>query len=702
MRKIYTLSASVLLLLNLVLLWSCGGGKGNISDARARFCKMEYSSAGEIYRKVYSGSNKSKEIKMEACFYAAECYRLSNNWAQAGNWYSKTLKLDANHKLAKLYYIESLLYAEKYVEAITEIKDYEKIHGTDADVECLMKGATNAQTWKNAKTRYIVENVKSLNTQYSDFAPMWFRKDQMMFTSDRIETAVSGKKEYTWTGNGYSDVYLTTFKLNKKTKAIEGYSVPALVDKKNVNGKWNDGTVCFDSKGTTMYLTKCNYGPDMNGKGANCQIYVCKLNGTEWGEAERLPFCSDSFNCGQPFLSRDGKTLYFSSDRPGSIPKKTSVADCRGEQSSKDLWMVSYSSRGNTWGDPVNLGTVINTAGDEMYPYVHEDGTLYFASDGHCGIGGLDIFYTKGSGTDWSDPINMKSPVNSGGDDFSMILARDKESGFFASNRAGGKGTTGTDDIYRFTMAPLKFTLSGVVKNCSTGAVIPGAKIYYTNSNDTGRKTIVTDAAGSYKITLASNTDYELYASRLEDYYIDSKMKFVTTKGREQSEDLVENFELCLLPLDEFINVEGIYYDLDKADLRPRSREILDSLALTLKRYGKIRIELGSHTDCRADSLYNINLSQRRADSAVARLIWNGIDSARIIARGYGENALAIPKCKCELTDPGNKICSEEEHQLNRRTTVKILDFNYTPPVAIPSTPAGKSNRPGGRRPNQR
>lgn len=687
-----------------ILLLTSGIQKASITEADKMFCMKEYAAAGEVYKKVYSNT-KSKEIKNRACFYTAECYRLSNDWAKAESWYLKTVKSDPKNLEAQYRYIQCLKYSEKYVEAITEFNNYKKMGGDDAHAEIENQGSINAQTWKNTKNRYRIENVKSINTKWNDYAPMWFKKDMLVYSSDRLESGVRGKDKYEWFNNGFSDIYQLTLKLNKKDKSIiEGYSSSSLIDKKIINGKWNDGVVCFDAKSTTMYFTKCNYGEKNDGKGSKCRIYVSKVSGTEWSVPEPLPFSTDTFNCGHPYLSKDGQTLYFSSDMPGSRAKASSSSDCPDVQAelSQDLWMVTYSKRGNKWGDPVNLGNVINSDGDEVFPFQHEDGTLYFASDGHVGMGGLDLFYAKGSGIDWSDPINMKSPLNSGGDDFSVIVAKDKESGYFSSNRLNGKGA---DDIYRFTMDPLRFTLSGVVRNCKTGETLTNALVTITNSSDTAKVILKTDAVGSYKLTIRANTDYELFATKDEDYFVPSKTMFQTTKVLTNSADLVQNFEICLLPIEEFIPVEGIYYGLDSADLRPISRDILDSLASTLKRFAKLRIELGSHTDCRADSIYNIQLSQRRADSAVARLIMNGIDSARIIAVGYGENALAVPKCKCELHDYDNKICSEAEHQLNRRTTVRILDFNYTPPkpkVAEPTRPGRRPGRPGSERPNQR
>lgn len=435
-----------------------------------------------------------------------------------------------------------------------------------------------------------------------------------------------------------------------------------------------------------MYYTQCN---GRKGDGRGCKIWFTTLKGKEWEEPQLMPFCAnpnDTFTYGHPSLSEDGNILYFTSDKPGGF-------------GGKDLYFSNFVKKSKTWGDPINMGDSINTEADEMFPFIHPDGTLYFASNGHVGLGGLDIFMTKGQGTSWSTPKNMRSPINSGADDFAFICDNTKEYGFFSSNREGGRGQ---DDIWRFSMTPLVFTISGVVRDDSTKEILPGSKVVMTNSYDTTRMVAITDANGYYKFTLRANTDYELIASK-EDYY-DSRLESQTTKGLEVSTDLIQDFTLKQFTY-EFVKVEGIYYDLDKANIRPDAALILDSLVMTLNKYPRIVIELGSHTDCRADSAYNIRLSQARSDSAVAYLVAKGIDPERLVAKGYGENMLAVEKCKCDKSDPGNKICSEEEHQLNRRTTVRILSTKFksrnAPPEPAPApAPKNKNNTtrpPGGR-----
>ncbi|MFN5885881.1 MAG: OmpA family protein [Bacteroidota bacterium] len=633
---------------------SCKPGKGSMAAAREAFAKKEFFTAGENYKAVYS-KTKNKDEKNEACFKTAECYRLSNDMKNAENWFRKTVKADPKNTEALWRLAQSLKANQKFTEAIVEFNNYKKLMPSDARADDEVKGCEQALKWKNEKTRYVIENVKAINSKWSDFAPMWYKKDQLFFTSDR-ENGV-GKAMYGWTGNGYTDLYNIKFKIDKKNADNIKYEIPILADKENLNGKLNDGTIAFDSKFTVAYLTKCNY--DNNGKGKNCRIYTSTGQGSEWSIPEPLSFSTDSFTCGHPYLSKDGQTLYFTSDMPGG-------------EGGKDIWMVTYSKKGKSWGDPINLGPTINTEGDEMFPYMHEDGTLYFSSNGHVGLGGVDIFFSKGEATDWSTPINMKSPINSGGDDFSLILDKTKESGYFSSNREGGKGQ---DDIYRFRMTPLVFTLSGVARDLKTRELLASTILTITNSTDTGKLIIKTDARGFYKITLKPKTDYELFGAH-EDYY-DSKIYGQTTRGLEVSTDLVQDLELDPFDYEKAFEVEGVYYDLDKANIRADAAIILDTVVYLLNRYPKIRLELGSHTDCRSDSLYNKDLSQRRADSAVAYIVSRGIDKERLVAAGYGESQL-VNDCECEGKYV-KRVCSEEEHQMNRRTTIRLLGNDYVP-----------------------
>lgn len=624
--------------------------KANLTTAKKAFDNKEYATALNLYRGAYNQTD-NKDEKTEAAEKIAESYVYLDDPKSAEIWFKRVMAANPSNADAKLGYARALKANEKYPEAIAEYQAYQKQFGTNEVVEKEIAGCEKAAKWKREKTRYVVINEKSLNTDYAEYAPAYGKKGTLYFTSDRVGDLNGDVYEYT--GKMYSDIYTTTYRRNSKNNEVKYEKVAGL---KGINSKYNDGVNTYDTKANVMIYTICN---DKNGKGLTCKLYTSSFDGTSWTESEVLPFCSDSFNTGQPSLSKDGSTLYFSSDRPGGF-------------GGKDLYTVSFNKKTKTWGEPVNMGENFNTQMDETFPFIHNDGYLYFSSNGFTGMGRLDIYVSKKVNGTWSTPVNMKAPINSGGDDFAIILDDSRENGYFSSNREGGKGK---DDIYRFYMTPLQFSLSGVVRDKNTNEPIANSAIAIFSGKDSSKITVKTDDKGYYKTTLTSNSDYAFIASKPEDYYLDSKEDTLTTKGYEASEDFTKDFYLEPLKIEDEFTLEGIYYDVDKADLRESSKLILDTLITVLTKYPKIKIEIGSHTDCRSDSAYNQQLSARRAESVVNYLIEKKIAKARLEAKGYGETRL-VNDCACEGTVV-SRTCTEEEHQKNRRTTFKILSKNY-------------------------
>lgn len=635
--------------------------KVTMEQANKAYEKKEFNKAASMYKEV-ARTSKNKNEKKEAYYQEALCYIYNNEYKNAEKTFAKAAKLKSTKSGAErdltimMYEAIAIKNQERYEEAIQKFNELLKEYPNNQDALREKEGCELALKWKDQKTRYVIENFKKVNTKENDFAPFYLDKDGLVFTSSRIGGV--NKKNYTWTGEYYDDVYIS--KIKKKNKAIN-FETPVLLSG-TVNTKFSDGVTSFDDKARVVYYTQCG-GED--GKTVVCKIYSAKRVGKEsFEQSVLLDFNSDSFSCGHPAITPDGKQLFFASNMPGGY-------------GGWDIYVVNYIRRGNTWSVPLNLGPTINTAGDEMYPFVHSDGSLYFSSNGHVGLGGMDLYSTTGSGQDWTTPENMKSPINSGGDDFGIWLAEDKESGYFSSNRTGF-GARGGDDIYSFTMKPCELAITGVVRDKLSKAVIPNATVYIKNNQDTSTIVLKTDASGAYKLPLKRNTKYELSSKGPEDdYYYDSPKEFQTTEGVECFTTLQQDFELEKL-LVEF-TLEGILYDLDRAFIRKDAARILDdSVVAVLKRFPRIRVELGSHTDCRASHRYNEALSQARADSAVEYIISRGIHPERLVAKGYGETDLRIKKCACELRDV-NRVCTEAEHQLNRRTTIKVLDLNFKP-----------------------
>lgn len=681
-----------LLLISIVAL-SCA--KGSFKRAMELYNWGYYGEAANMFEQV-SKKSKDKQQKQEAIFYAAESYRLNNDYEKAKKLYEKVLVKDPKNSRALLMHAHMLKKLEKYREAIDAYNKYlEEVPGDSMAINKKI-GCELALRWTPDSSRFVVENFKPANTKQNDWAPMiGAKKDNLlMFISDREEGAT--KRIYAGTMNYWSDVWYLE-KTGRKGK--EKWGKPVFM--KKTSTKWNDGPITYDNRFTTMYMTQCG---GFNGKTEKCLIYDMKKVGTDWELGEPLDFCKadTGHSYGHPALSPDGTKLYFSSDR----------ADGYG---GFDIWVVTYSKRSKSWGDPVNLGPTINTENDEYFPYISDhDNNLYFASDGWPGIGGLDIFKAKPTEDVevWTELENLREPINSGGDDFGItFLTNDKNKGFFTSNRGDKRNN---DDIYSFDIKPLIITITGIITDCNTKKPLQGALVVISNNKDTSKMRLKTDAMGRYRATLMEEANYELSASFEEEYYFRGQPVNRTTKGIKFSTELVQDF--CLVnPLDQLLTLP-IFYDLDSARIRPDAAKILDQFAKdVLIRYPRLSAELGSHTDCRASVEYNEKLAQRRADSAVAYLVrtWK-IDPKRITAKGYGETQL-INDCKCEgqevtgLTpyvdgvtrkmivekdDRGNVIksyyepykpaeikvvagkyyvpCDEYQHQQNRRTTVRF------------------------------
>lgn len=638
-----------------------------MEGANNQYRMKEYSNAAEQYRAL-----KSKEERGEAAFKAAESYRIYNNYKKAQDYYERAKRYKYKDPSIQ-YRIGEMLKAQcEYEDAIIAFQKYKKDYPLDTMVDKQIQGCELALKWIGEESRYIVEPFKPANSRENDFAPTYADKkfESIYFTSDRDE-GYNNKRAYGWTGNKYMDIWMVNFSGRRGQQA---WQKPELVE--DINGDWNDGATNMDGRYRTVYYTVCGEPGETKESGRTCRMYSRTRKGkANWGDPEPMPFNSDEYNVGHPFISADGKTLYFSSDMPDS---KSGDKNYGG----RDLWMVKQAGRGRTWGDPINLGPNVNTTGDEVYPYIHEDGTLYFASDGHPGMGQLDIFYTTGEAQHWEKPTNMKAPINSCGDDFAIIFEPGtkrviNEKGYFTSNREGGRGG---DDIYEFHQTPLECSVKGVVYVCAEGASnglgsdrLENSTVTITNSCDTNTITVTTDAQGEYYTELPCGCKYELKATNYEGGFLPSKSFYLTSEGLENSmhfeqDFCLEIFDLLLVP---------IYYGLDSANIytREESMRVLDTLIMTLEKFPKFQIELGSHTDCRSSYAYNDALSQRRADSAVSYLVTHGLHPGRVVAKGYGERVLKND-CACE-GGVVSRPCTEEEHQLNRRTEAKVIGYKF-------------------------
>jgi len=419
-----------------------------------------------------------------------------------------------------------------------------------------------------------------------------------------------------------------------------------------------------------MYFTRCEAGKRER-KG--CEIMVTKRTGDKWSEPKNIGILPDSVVAAHPALSPDGLTMYFVSDIPGGFGKK-------------DIWKSTRTRVGDNWSKPVNLGPEINTPGDELFPYVRKDGTLYFSSDGHIGMGGMDIFSAKQQPDGSWLVQNMKAPINSNADDFGIAFEDDAEKGMFSSTRKG----RGNDDLYSFELPPLKFNVTGLVKDEKTGAVITGSLVQLIASDGSNLQA-ETGSAGDFKFALKANVDYIFLASKRG--YLNGKEK-ETTKGQDKSREFMVT--ILLTAIDKPIELPNILYDFGKWDLRPESMVSLDKLIETLLDNPNVTIELMSHTDSRDTEEYNQQLSQKRAQSVVQYLIDKGIAPERLLAKGYGESTPKVVdqdiakqnpflKAGATLTEQYiNSLANDEQreiaHQINRRTEFRVLRTDYEAP----------------------
>jgi len=623
----------------------------------------EYFEAIDQFKDTYSRTKGTdKAARTEIVYMIAECYRLINDPKNAETWYKLAVKSSNSKPDAELWLAESMKKNGKYQQAIDELKKYKQIAPSDARADQEIRACELAIEWQRNPEAYRVDELKDLNSRESDFSPAYGRDDfgVVYFTSSREDAA--GNKTHGATGQGYTDIFES--RIDKKSK----WSTPLPVD--GINSEFEDGTPVFTNDYKELYFTRCEAGKREK-KG--CVIMYSKKSSDSWSEPKNMGILPDSVVAAHPALSSDGLTLYF-------------VSDISGGFGGKDIWKATRSATGDAWSKPINLGPDVNTNGNELFPFLRSDGNLYFSSDGLIGMGGLDIF----KGVPQPDAswvvTNMKAPINSSADDFGIAFENENERGIFSSTRKG----RGNDELYTFEFPPLKFNVTGLVKDEKTGAPIAGSTILLIAS-DGNNLQAETGNVGDFKFALRPDVDYIFLAKK--DGYLNGKEK-ETTKGQERSRDFMVT--ILLTAIDKPIELPNIFYDFGKWDLRPESMVSLDKLVETLTDNPRITIELMSHTDSRDTEEYNYDLSQKRAQSVVQYLIEKGIEPARLSAKGYGESSPKVVDASIVAQSPFlrtgaaltevyiNTLANDEQkeiaHQINRRTEFRVLRTDYESP----------------------
>jgi peptidoglycan-associated lipoprotein len=651
------------ILLSIIAFQDSAAQKRKAGRAYDSFEAGEYFDAIDLFKDTYSKTKKAdKAYRAEIIFMIGECYRLVNDPKNAETWYKLAVKSSATKPEAQFWYASSLKKNGKYQQAIDEFKKYKQIAPSDAKADQEIRACELALEWLRNPEVYRVEELKDINSKESDFSPAYGRDDfgVIYFTSSREDAA--GNKTHGATGQGYTDIFES--RLDKKSK----WSTPVPVE--GINSEFEDGTPFFTSDYKEIYFTRCEAGKREK-KG--CIIMSAKKSGENWSEPKNLEILPDSLVTAHPALSPDGQTLYF-------------VSDMAGGSGGKDIWMVTRTASDGTWAKPKNLGPDINTSGNELFPYVRSDGTLYFSSDGLIGMGGLDIFKAVPQPDGSWVVQNMKAPINSSADDFGITFENENEKGIFSSTRKGRSN----DELYEFEFPPLRFSITGLVKDEKTGAAIAGSTVSLIASDGSNLQA-ETGTSGDFKFNLKPDVDYIFLASKTG--YLNGKER-ETTKGQEKSREFMVT--ILLTAIDKPIELPNIFYDFNKWDLRPESMVSLDKLVETLNDNPNVTIELMSHTDSRDTEEYNYELSQKRAQSVVQYLIEKGIEPERLSAKGYGEsvpkvvdasvvNQASFLKIGTTLSEQYiNGLPNDEQkeiaHQINRRTEFRVLRTDYEAP----------------------
>jgi len=618
-----------------------------LNKANDFFENYAYTDALKLYLDIENSGLGTTETKLKI----AECYRLQKDYVNAEQWYEKFSGSGMVKDEYIFNYAEVLRNNGKYIDAIEWYKKYAMI---DA------KGNTYidyCKLFQNAKpdTVYKVKNVVNLNSKNDDFGPVFY-KDGLVFTSARGITGAK-VKDYSWNGQPWLDVY----QINELPKGIATKDIKSIVGE--VNTDMHEGPVTFSDDGNTMYFTRNNYLNKKkikaeDNKTIKLSIYSATWDGKQWSNIKPFSYNNANYSCGHPALSSDGERLYFASDMPGG-------------KGGTDIYVCFKQGEG--WGMPINLGGLINTDRNEMFPYINSTDELYFASEGLPGFGGLDIFKAEMNEDDeWQPPVNMKAPVNSSYDDFSYVYDELNGFGYFASNRKNGAGG---DDIY-YVVDAVKDNFNKKKKQCfkevngyvidkNTNKYLAGVNVTVSTLDGINVFETVSDDNGYYSLSVPCDYDSLVVTFNDSKYFI-QKMGI---NPKTDPSPLKKDILLDKIVIDKAIIVKNIYYDLDKYFIRPDAAVELDKLAKFLLDNPTVIIELSSHTDSRASNEYNMTLSDNRAKAAVEYLVQKGINIGRLYPKGYGETKL-VNGCS-----DGVK-CSEDEHQQNRRTEFRVIGYD--------------------------
>ncbi len=614
--------------------------KNQIEKANKDFDQYAYIDAREIYLKVVEDGYESAQVFQKL----GDTYYYNSDYADAAKWYQRLIGQFPSETESIYYYrtAQCLKSLGQYEEADEMMNAYAKVGGAGIILNNYKEDPNYLKSIAFQAKGYELQKV-SVNTEYSDFGPSYYG-DKIVFAS--AAKTSEGSKIHDWNEQPFLDLF-------EADRDSQGYLSNVTALDGDINTPYHESSATFTKDGNTVYFTRNNFVDGKKGrdkeKTIRLKIYKAIKSGENfWTNVEELPFNGDNFSTAHPALSKDEKKLYFASDREGTFGMS-------------DIWYVDINEDG-TYGVPINLGPNINTEAREGFPFVSEMNNLYFSSDGHSGLGGLDVWVAPLKEDGKAGKVtNLGEPANSNKDDFGFIIEESKRIGYVSSNREGDQGSI-SDDIYR-VQEKCEITITGIVTNAATGEILPGATVLLLDENNNEVASVIADEEGRY--------NFEAIAACESQYIIRGK-----SEGCEYNEKLVETpnktgtitvpmpLECDPCPPNDLgcrLSLQPIYFDFDRWNIRPDAEIELAKILAAMQQYPELVIHIESHTDSRGNDAYNEALSEKRAQSTLNWLVKKGVDPSRLTAKGYGEYQL---QNRCS----NGVECTEEEHQLNRRS----------------------------------
>lgn len=660
------------------IFWSLSSGiaqdaprSAAMQQAVDAFDKFHYVDASKMFEMVIGKESNNLEAKEKL----AMCYRKMNDPVNAEKWYALVVNQSAD-PMNKLYYAQALAQNQRYEESQQWYQKFAEAMRSDKRGKEFATSYNDVNKFFQDTERYTVEPAP-FNSKEADFSPAFY-KGGIVFCSSRSRTDNKNKLIHKWTGKRFLDLYFAPGGGSKARPFSEA-----------LNTQYHEGSATFYNDFNSIIFTRNNYNDGKFGKSSEdinkLKLFFATQGSSDWTNIQEFDYNDAEFSIAHPALSADGQTLYFTSDMPGSI-------------GGTDIWMCT--ARGGGWSVPINLGPEINTKGNESFPFIDANSNLFFASDGHAGLGGLDIFVARANKGKFSEPQNIGSPINTHKDDFGLIFEADINEGYFSSNRDGGMGD---DDIYKFSVKTCDVVI--MVVDEYTGKSIPAPNLTIFDKENKSEAIYLTESDSTYVLKSFLRAGYDIKASK--EQYKEGKSEITEqflAKCKEYGGRLVDTVFVKLTPIatsgdpriatllgkdkgspssgnnpnlsriytfrgnpnTKLVEVVTVYYDLDKYNIRPDAARDLEKVLRVMYEYPNMRIAMSSHTDSRDSFDYNVRLAQRRSQSAYNYLINRGISPDRIEISSFGETRLVTP---C----PDGVDCSEADHQLNRRTEIAII-----------------------------